>query len=279
MSCPDCFKGAIHDGKPAGREEVLHGVKTYIAGTSSDSNPEATITFLTDAFGFNLPNSLLLADYYALKTSHRVLVPDIIPGGGVPLSTLSLMNIVTAPVAWYNIFGQLKRIFYGLRLMTIVLPFARRTKGAFPEILKYARAVKAESNGKLGVAGFCWGGMMSTKLALQPEVEGGKEGLVDAHFCAHPAGLQPEDIVEGVRRFGTPLSLAVGDKDFVMKREQVGEVERGLRGDGVGESEVIVYAGCGHGFAVRADKGKEAEDVGAGKAAEQAVGWFGRVLG
>ena len=164
--------------------------------------------------------------------------------------------------------------------MTIVLPFAKRTKGAFPAILKFARAVKAESRGKLGVAGFCWGGMMSTKLSLQPEIEGGKGGLVDAHFCAHPAGLQPEDIVVGVRRFGTPLSLAIGDRDFVMKRAEIGEVQRGLgeEGMGMGASEVVVYAGCGHGFAVRADRGKSAEDVGAGKASEQAVEWFVRHL-
>jgi hypothetical protein len=49
--------------------------------------------------------------------------------------------------------------------------------------------------------------------------------------------------------------------------------------EGVEGSEVVVYAGCGHGFAVRADKGKVVEDVGSGKAAEQAVGWFGRFLG
>lgn len=162
--------------------------------------------------------------------------------------------------------------------MTIVLPFARRTKGAFPNILKFARAVKAESTGKLGVAGFCWGGMMSTKLALQASEAGGNVGLVDAHFCAHPAGLQPEDIVEGVRRFRTPMSLAVGDKDFVMKREVVEEVESGLSEDEE-RSEVVVYAGCGHGFAVRADRERIAEDEGAGKAAEQAVEWFQRFLG
>ncbi|TVY62280.1 Protein AIM2, partial [Lachnellula suecica] len=234
MSCPDCFKGSVHDGTPAGREETLHGVLTYIAGTSSESSSSATIIFLTDAFGFNLPNAKLLADFYATRTGLCVLVPDIIPGGGVPLSTLSLMTVVTSPVQWYDVWGQIKRVVFGLRLMTIVIPFARRTKGAFPTVLEFARAVKGESQGKLGVAGFCWGGMMSTKLSMQASVEGGDDRLVDAHFAAHPAGLQPEDFVEGVRKFDVPFSMAVGDKDFVMTKAIVNEIETKLRKDCVG---------------------------------------------
>ena len=38
--------------------------------------------------------------------------------------------------------------------------------------------------------------------------------------------------------------------------------------------ESAPYKGCGHGFAVRADKKKVIENEGAEKAAEQAVEWF-----
>jgi dienelactone hydrolase len=42
---------------------------------------------------------------------------------------------------------------------------------------------------------------------------------------------------------------------------------------------VKVYEGCGHGFAVRADPKKIAENEAAEKAADQAVEWFRRFLG
>lgn len=284
MSCPDCFKGAVHDGQPAGTEETIHGVLTYVAGEPSipnTSTSKSTIIFITDAFGFNLPNSKILADYYASKTGYRVLVPDIIPGGGVPLDMLALMETVTSSVKWWDIWGQIRRAISIMRLMVVVIPFARRTKNVFPSILEYSRGIKSEG-GKLGVAGFCWGGLQTTKLSQEPRVEGGEEGLVDAHFTAHPAGLKiPYDFVEGVRKFNVPFSMAVGDRDFVLSKEKIAEVEVGLRqefGDDGERFEVKLYEGCGHGFAVRADPKKKIENDGAGKAAEQAVEWFRRFL-
>jgi hypothetical protein len=45
-----------------------------------------------------------------------------------------------------------------------------------------------------------------------------------------PAGLNVrDDFVEGVRKFGVPFSMAVGDKDFVMKKSDVENLEAGLR--------------------------------------------------
>jgi dienelactone hydrolase len=284
MSCPDCFKGAIHDGQPAGREETIHGVRTYVAGTFShvSSPSQPTIIFITDAFGFNLPNSKLLADYYASKTGFPVLVPDIIPGGGVPLSSLTLMETVTSPVKWWDIWGQIRRVASLIRMMLVVIPFARRTKNVFPTILDFARSVKAD-RGRLAVAGFCWGGLQTTKLSQEPAVEGGEEGLVDAHFTAHPAGLKvPDDFVDSVGKFDVPFSMAVGNRDFVLSREKVVEIEAALRsrfGEDGGKVEVRTYGGCGHGFAVRADPTKTVENEAAGEAADQAVQWFKRCLG
>jgi len=79
--------------------------------------------------------------------------------------------------------------------------------------------------------------------------------------------------------------MAVGDRDFVLKKETVGEISRKMKenfGDGDGavkyEIEMDAYKGCGHGFAVRADEEKVVEIEGAGKAAEQAVRLFKRFL-
>lgn len=293
MSCPDCFKGSIHDhAEPAGEIFTIHGIRTYTAGLQSNqssSSSKSTIIFLTDAFGFNLVNSKLLADRYAKETGFRVLVPDIIPGGGVPVSTFKLMDIVTSPVKWWDIGGQIRRAVSLVKMMFVVIPFARRTRGVFPTILEYVRSVKADlpPGGKLGVTGICWGGMHSTKLSQEPSIDGGKDRLIDAHFTAHPAGVKPDDLVEGVRKFNVPFSMAVGDKDFVLKKEIVVSISAKMKeefGDGSDdggaryEIETDFYRGCGHGFAVRADPAKDIEVEGAEKAAEQAVRWFKKFL-
>jgi dienelactone hydrolase len=287
MSCPDCFKGSIHAyAEPKGREETLHGVRTYIAaglaeGTTSSAS---TVVFITDAFGFNLVNSKLLADDYAARTGFRVLVPDIIPGGGVPAYSLELMSAASAPVGLLDIPGQLWRIASVVRMMSIFIPFMLRTRGAFPAILAYVRAVKADmpSDTKLGVAGFCWGGLQATKLSAEPSVEGGAEPLVAANFMAHPSGLKvPIDYVDAATKFHVPLSIALGDKDMMLSKENAALLEAELRREYAGSEgrlEVALYENAGHGFAVRADKAKNEEDEAAGKAATQAVNFFKKYL-
>jgi dienelactone hydrolase len=279
MSCSDCFKGVVRFGKPNGIEKTLHGVRTYVAG-----NPDlqsSAIIFITDAFGFNLINSKLLADVYASKTQFTVLVPDIIPGGGVPIKSLALMESMSTPVSWWNVVGHLRRFFTLVRMMTIFIPFALRTKNVFPSILSYARSVKADlpAGRKLGAAGFCWGGLQTTKLAQESAIDCRNTQLLNAHFVAHPAGLKvPKDIVNGIRQFNVPFSMAIGDQDMILSKEKVEEIEADLRTEFTEDSqhnyEIKMYADCGHGFAVRADAKKKLEDDASEQAMEQAVSWF-----
>lgn len=289
MSCPDCFKGTIHTyASPSGTTTTLHGLNTYITSQESTTNSsKSTIIFLTDAFGFNLVNSKLLADRYSHETGLRILMPDIIPGGGVPVSTFALMEIVTSPVAWWDLAGHFRRVVGLAKMLWDVIPFATRTRNVFPSILDWVRSVKSDlpMGGKLGLAGFCWGGMHAVRLCKEATVEVGQENLIDACFVAHPAGLKVDEFVEGVGRFSTPFSMAVGDSDFVLKKEAVGEISKKMKenfGDGDEgvkyEIEMDTYKGCGHGFAVRADETKTVEIEGAGKAAEQAARWFKRFL-
>lgn len=286
MSCPDCFRGAVREGQPLGTEKVLHGVRTYIAGNVDTQYASlSTVIFITDAFGFNLVNSKLLADIYASKTGFRVLVPDIIPGGGVPLYSLQLMERMSNPVKWWNIFGHVKRVFTILRMMTLFIPFVYRTRNVFPAILSYARSIKAElpAGRKLGAAGFCWGGLHTTKLAQQPSTEGGSQKLLDAHFTAHPSGLKvPDDIVTSITKYNVPFSLAVGDRDFILSRQTVENIEATLLmkiHDGENHHyEIKIYPECSHGFSVRADPKKTVEDEAAEQASDQAISWLRKYL-
>ncbi|KAH6662649.1 Alpha/Beta hydrolase protein [Plectosphaerella plurivora] len=284
MSCPDCFKGAAHDGKPAGTEETLHGVLTYIASPPAGPTSSSTIILITDAFGFNLVNSKLLADTYASETGCKVLVPDIIPGGGVPVDSLQLMERASAPVAALDLAGQASRAYNVALMLTRFLPFAIRTRNVFPSVLAYARCVKAElpAGSKLGAAGFCWGALQTINLAKESAVEGGEEPLLAAHFAAHPSGFRtPEALVEACKGRRVPVSIAVGDRDTILSVEAAKTIKEGLEGVFEQEpekAEVVTYGECGHGFAVRADPAKVVENEGAAKAAEQAVAWFRRYL-
>ncbi|KAH7129251.1 dienelactone hydrolase [Dactylonectria macrodidyma] len=285
MSCPDCFRGAAHDGKPSGVEETIGGIVTYVANPTSGATAcLSTIIFITDAFGFNLANSKLLADEYASRTGCRVLVPDIIPGGGVSVDSLELMERAAAPVGILDIAGQVTRVYNVVRMMSRFVPFAMRTRNVFPSVLAYARTVKAEmpAGGKLGAAGFCWGGLQTTKLSAEAAIEGGDEPLLDAHFTAHPAGLKtPDDFVHSAKKFHVPVSVAVGDNDMILSIEAVQDLDKSLKAEFDGDPshfQVTLYPECGHGFAVRADPKKTVENMAAEQAATQAVDWFKRFL-
>lgn len=79
MPCRDCATGTLHEGTPKGRVETVHGLPTYIAEPPSGT-PKAIIVIIPDAFGWELPNSRVLADSYAEKGNFRVYLPDFMDG-------------------------------------------------------------------------------------------------------------------------------------------------------------------------------------------------------
>lgn len=127
MSCPDCFKGGVHDhGTPTGKEETLYGKRCYVASAPSTSASTSAVLFITDAFGLDLVNNKLLADKYAAQTGFKVVMPDIIPGGPAPISLMNSMHAMLSPVAWLDILGQLRRIAAVFDVLTTMVPFLYR---------------------------------------------------------------------------------------------------------------------------------------------------------
>lgn len=281
QTCPDCFTGTIHTAKPVGHLEIIHDVPTYITRGTAASN--STIIFLTDGFGFNLANNKLLADQYASRTGLRVLMPNLLPNGGVPLIMMRLSEDMTTTTAWWNLLGQARRVWAGCRLLGILVPFGIKVRRLYPAVLAYARAVRASLplGAKLGIAGFCLGGHWSSRVCGEPSHPGGDSHLIDAHFTAHPSSVGPDDVAAFAGSFRVPFSLALGDSDAMLSVEQAHKIEAALREVYHGEADklqVVVYENCGHGFALRADPNKLDENEGAERALEQAVVWFRRFL-
>lgn len=315
-ACLDCFTGTIHTGaKPVGHLETIHNVQTYITRGTATSN--STIIFLTDGFGFNLVNNKLLADQYATRTGFRVLMPNLLPNGGIPLMLMQLSEDVTTTTPWWNLISQARRVWAGCRIMGILIPFGFRVRRLYPTVLAYVRAVRASLplGAKLGIAGFCLGGHWSSRICGEaavheaftslttttttttnppPGYSGGgpsqrknnnnssnSSHLIDAHFTAHPSSVSPEDAAAFASRFRVPWSMALGEKDMMMSVDQAHKLEATLRelySDEPAKLQVEMYEHCGHGFALRADPNKPEENEGAERALEQAVVWFRRFL-
>lgn len=283
--CPDCFKGTIHDGTPRGTMETIHGISTYVATpTEGSPAPAAAILFITDIFGMKLVNNKLLADKYADDAGCRVLMPDVVPGGGATLALVDYMDTMNTPIPWYNPLSQARRAVANLQAASVMVPLIVRTLSMPAKLLAYTRAVRAElpEGGRIAVAGFCWGGYQSIVLSQQPAVEGGSTPVVDAHFVAHPSGVNvPAAIVASSAKFHVPTSVAIGDKDLMVPKTAIPPLEKSLAdvfGNDKNRYEVVLYEGCTHGFAVRADPKQEIEDKGAIEAAAQAQRWFRRHL-
>jgi dienelactone hydrolase len=142
---------------------------------------------------------------------------------------------------------------------------------SWPKVRSYFDALRC-NEGKdlpLGAAGFCWGGKHVVNLAHGGLAENGSP-LVDAVFTGHPSMLEIPSELEKVVK---PLSVAIGDKDIILKPSELKKVKTALTSTEA-KSEVVVYEGAGHGFCVRADPKNEKIMQQSAAAEDQALKWF-----
>ena len=80
MPCKDCASGVLHEGTPAGREETIHGLMTYVTDPPSGVAAKGIVVIIPDLFGWSLNNSRVLADRYAERGGYTVYLPDFMDG-------------------------------------------------------------------------------------------------------------------------------------------------------------------------------------------------------
>ena len=164
--------------------------------------------------------------------------------------------------------------YYTVRIMMGIIPqkiFACFSV-SMPQVESFVTAVRENetTNIPLGAAGYCWGGKHVVNLAHGKTAKSGKP-LIDAAFVAHPSHLAIPDEIEKVMQ---PLSIAIGDNDLALKPAGVIQIKEILDRKVDVRSEVTVYPGARHGFAVRSNPGVEKEEKQAEEAREQAVNWL-----
>ncbi|KIX05132.1 uncharacterized protein Z518_06004 [Rhinocladiella mackenziei CBS 650.93] len=290
MSCPDCFRGSVHAHTEAtGTIETVHGIRTYIAGGSDPSRSKSAILYLPDGFSLKLVNNKILADKYASMTGCRVLIPDVVYRGGMVPEMLDKMEYIMDPLPKWTVGGVFGKFFTTLSILPTLIPFLLfgHPDKVYDKILAYARAMKAElpEGGKLGVAGFCWGGWPSSKLCAETATPGGSERLIDAQFNGHPSYIvkTPEMVVEAIKKFKVPYCSAVAADDRQFNEKVAADMEAkvkqeaGESGEGGCIYEFRIYKGCKHGFCVRAKSNTENMD-GYNAAVKQAAEWFNKYL-
>jgi len=183
--------------------------------------------------------------------------------------------------------GFMEKAKWNLRRLKAFGPWWTRHREAvsWPIITGFFEALyKEDQTRAVMVAGYSWGGRYALLLThrnrwMMNNGGGFREGgFVHAAFAAHPTSLSvPADITAIAR----PTSLALGDCDEMMGVETVGEIQKLLEREAASsevQTEVRVYEGALHGFAVRADLGRVMEKEQYECAAKQAAEWFKKFL-
>eukprot|EP00042_Codosiga_hollandica_P022174 m.80259 g.80259 ORF g.80259 m.80259 type:complete len:245 (-) comp50686_c0_seq2:89-823(-) len=213
-----CCRGVVRS------KDDLKGTKVATASTqvylATPSTPNKLgIVIINDIFGFDIPNTLYVADHYA---AHGFLtaVPDVFRGDSWPATEFEISEPLSGDKwgAWWGKYGSDAYV-----------------KG---DLLTYAQSAieLLKSNGaeKIAVVGFCWGGMAAGHLAAT--------GLFGAAVSIHGAGHSADQALAAK----APMLFISVDNDPYFPQEVIDAiVATGTR--------VNVVKGWYHGFAVRGD--------------------------
>ncbi|KAJ9496327.1 hypothetical protein H2202_008285 [Exophiala xenobiotica] len=279
-SCEECIKGTIHKGQPQGKEEVIHGLNTYVIGNRT--NPRGIIVIYSDIFGLPLPNNKLIADAYAKSGEWLVYLPDFFIGDPVPLKNVDVLIPVDA--AKQSTLAKYTGIL--AMMPSFVLWMGRHKQAPTNQVcMDFLQALRRKTprNQKIGMVGYCWGGKYAIRAGLEGnmiEIDGEKLPLVDAVVAMHPSHVALPGDVEALV---VPVSIGWGLKDEGVNIEQKGKVEEiharvKKAGRKLPEIEHRVYKPGRHGFAVRGNPDDPQERACLEDSMKQGMDWFARWL-
>lgn len=260
-----CLSGALHNhATPKGHEIKLGDLPCYVAEPEGKSKSQ-TLIFLTDIFGYDLPNTRLLADEYA-KAGFYVYVPDILKGDPLPISFLQNVEPPLKDKEQAGLIDSAKNTaIVGATLGTwlpkhmemITLPIVEQ---AVEEVRKQPGV------GKIGTVGFCFGGRYSILMA---------HGKVDSAYACHPSLVGIPADFDGVTK---PLSIAVGTKDSLLDDASNDKIKEILDKKTGVKTEVVKYEDQIHGFTLRGDWSSEKDKKAMDDALQQGINWFKSTL-
>ncbi|XP_015888243.1 endo-1,3;1,4-beta-D-glucanase-like [Ziziphus jujuba] len=236
MSSSQCFSNppSLSSTCGAGHVEQVGGLNTYVTGPL-DSNSNRAILLISDVFGYEAPNLRQLADKVA-AAGFLVVVPDFLYGDPFDLDNPNIDR-----ESWLK---------------------AHTTDKGYEDAKVVIAVLKSKGVSAIGAAGFCWGGVVVTKLA--------NSTYIQAAVVLHPGPLTDEDINE----VKVPIAILGAEIDKYTTPEQVKHFGEILSAKSEFDSFVKIFPGVAHGWTVR----YSVEDESAVKSAEEAhldmLNWF-----
>ncbi|KAK4689812.1 hypothetical protein P7C73_g301, partial [Tremellales sp. Uapishka_1] len=244
---PCCVKGHELIGTPRGIIEPISPTRTVGRYHTKPSNGEivddkTALVIFYDAFGFNLPNSKILADTYADKLGLNVYVVDYIPS---PLPHKVVDGVVPSypqEHAQKSYFTRFKD-FLGMLWIIPYIPGVMNGR-ILPLVKQGVDEIKHEGYERIGAVGYCRGGSMIIHL-----LSTGDASPLECGVICHP-GPESKAVFGGITK-PTLWACASEDSFFNEKlREDIRQTLGGKQADGV-EFHMEVYPETTHGFAAR----------------------------
>lgn len=170
-----CLSGAIHSGKPRGRDEEIGGLSTYVVEPTGGSKAR-TVVFLVDStcipnslakfeaqhltigtivFGWKLNNIRLLADQYA-DAGFFVYIPDLHQGDSL---AESFLQTVEPPLPEREAQSTVEKAAATAKVGATLGPWLikHRESVSEPLLAGFINTIKlTPGTNKIGTIGFCW---------------------------------------------------------------------------------------------------------------------------
>lgn len=270
------LQGSIHAGLPQGKEELIHGLNTYVIGNRT--NPKAIIVVYSDIFGLPLPNNKLIADAYAKSGEYLVYLPDFFKGDPVPLKVADIL----IPVDATKLCTLTKYTGLLASAPSFVAWFVRHKAGPTDKLcmdfLESLRRTTPKSQ-KIGMVGMCWGGRYAIRAAQESkmiDIDDTRTPLIDAAVALHPSNLVlPEDVELPC----VPVSIGWGVQDTGVSYKLKGQIEdihakASDAGKKLPDVQHKSYTPGRHGFSVRGNLDDPQEKKALEDSLDQVLDWF-----
>ncbi|VDB85425.1 unnamed protein product [Peniophora sp. CBMAI 1063] len=251
MSCEHCVTGVRHEGTPEGSFVEIAGIQCYVATPADEYDKAKVILYITDVFGIELVNHLLLADDFA-RAGFKIVVPDLCEGDPLP------SDFFTDP-------KYKEKLMDDLQAWLARHTFAHNTK----RVQKVIHALKADGVQRFGSTGYCYGGRIIFDLVYVNEL--------DVAAMSHPSFLEIADLERYATNHKIPLLINSCEVDTQFTEEKRNKALEVFKNCSVPFNQPY-FPGCTHGFAVRGDMNNALIKAGKEGAFKSIVDWHKKYL-
>jgi len=243
--CKNCISGVRYEGTAEGTYEEINGINTYVATPKVDYPKDKAIIYLTDVFGLDLPNNLLLVDDFA-RNGFKVYAPELFEKDPVPADALSTGNFDFP--AW---LGKHSGEHTGKRARKVI------------------EGLKVQGITVYGATGYCYGARLVFDLAF--------DNIIHVAVVAHPSLLKPEDLDTYVQKSKVPLLINSCEEDDAFPKPVAETADKKFANFAPGYRRTY-YEGASHGFAVRGDLSQPKVKAAKEGAFKESVEWLIKYL-